>query len=122
MTPDDRIRLHHIADALESAIRFVQGRRREDLDKDQMLVFALVHALQIVGEAAGKVSAEMRSEQPVIPWATIVGMRHRLVHAYFDIDLDILWTTAVEAAPALLAQIKPLLEPGSTMPNPTGRA
>jgi uncharacterized protein with HEPN domain len=112
MTPDDRIRLHHIADALESTIRFVQGRRREDLHNDQMLVFALVHALQIVGEAANKMSTEARDEQPQIPWAIIVGMRHRLVHAYFDIDLDILGTTATEAAPALLAQIKPILDGG----------
>jgi uncharacterized protein with HEPN domain len=110
MKPDDRIRLHHIADALNSAIRFVQGRRREDLESDEMLAFALVHALQIVGEAAGKVSAETRAQRPGVPWSTMIGMRHRLVHAYFDINLDILWTTAAEAAPALLAQIQPLLD------------
>lgn len=110
MKPDDRIRPRHIADALNSAIRFVQGRRREDLDSDEMLAFALVHALQIVGEAAGKVSAETRAQRPDVPWLTIIGMRHRLVHAYFDINLDILWTTAAEAAPALLAQIQPLLD------------
>jgi uncharacterized protein with HEPN domain len=65
-----------------------------------MLVFALVHALQTAGEAAGKVSAETRDQSPEIPWASMIGMRHRLVHAYFDINLDILWTTASEAAPA----------------------
>jgi uncharacterized protein with HEPN domain len=75
-----------------------------------MLAFALVHAPQIVGEAAGKVSAETRGRRPEVPWTTLIGMRHRLVHAYFDVNLDILWTTAVEAAPALLAQIAPLLE------------
>ncbi len=110
MKPDDRVRLRHIVDPLGSAIRFTKGRRREDLDSDQMLAFALVHALQIVGEAAGKVSAETRERRPEVPWATLIGMRHRLVHAYFDVNLDILWTTAVEAAPALLAQIEPLLE------------
>ncbi len=110
MKPDDRVRLRHMVDALKSAIRFTKGRRREDLDNDEMLAFALVHALQIVGEAAGKVSAETRSQRPAIPWATLIGMRHRLVHAYFDVNLDILWTTAVEAAPALLVQIEPLLE------------
>lgn len=101
MKPDDAIRLRHIADALEAAINFVKGRRREDLDNDQMLAFGLVHALQIVGEAASKISDETRNEQPQIPWATIIGMRHRLVHAYFDIDLGILWTTATQAAPVL---------------------
>ena len=110
MKPDDRVRLRHVVDALSSAIRFTKGRRREELDSDEMLAFALVHALQIVGEAAGKVSAETRGRLPEIPWANLIGMRHRLVHAYFDVNLDILWTTAVEAAPALLAQIAPLLE------------
>jgi uncharacterized protein with HEPN domain len=54
-------------------------------------------------------SIEFRDQHPEIPWATIIGMRHRLVHAYSDIDYDILWTTVTEAAPELLAQIKPLL-------------
>ena len=75
-----------------------------------MLAFALVHALQIAGEAAGRVSAETRNQHPEVPWASMIGMRHRLVHAYFDINLDILWTTVVEAAPALAAQIGPLLK------------
>ena len=110
MSPEDRVRLRHIADALNSAIRFAQGRKREDLDRDEMLAFALVHALQIAGEAAGRVSAETRNQHPEVPWASMIGMRHRLVHAYFDINLDILWTTVVEAAPALAAQIGPLLK------------
>jgi uncharacterized protein with HEPN domain len=112
MKPDDRIRLRHMADALTSVGRFVSGRRRQDLDDDQMLAYALVHALQIVGEAASKITAETRAMNPAIPWAEIVGMRHRLVHAYVDIDLDLVWTTATEAAPALLAQITSLLERG----------
>jgi uncharacterized protein with HEPN domain len=87
MKPDDRVRLRHIVDALSAAIRFTAGRSREDLDRDQMLAFALLHAIQIVGEAAGKISAEFRDQHPQIPWALISGMRHRLVHAYFDINL-----------------------------------
>jgi uncharacterized protein with HEPN domain len=68
-----------------------------------------MHALQIVGEAAGRISAETREQRHEVPWASMIGMRHRLVHAYFDINFDILWTTASETAPALLAQIRPLL-------------
>ncbi len=78
-----------------------------------MLVFALMHALHIVGEAAARISAETRDQCPEVPWARMTGMRHRLVHAYFDINFDInfdiLWTTASETAPALLSQIRPLL-------------
>jgi len=109
MKPADRVRLSHVVDALTSAIRFTEGRRREDLEKDEMLTFALVYAVQIVGEAVSKVSIEFRQQHPDIPWAIIVGMRNRLVHAYSDINRDILWTTVTEAGPELLAQIKPLL-------------
>jgi uncharacterized protein with HEPN domain len=112
MKPDDRIRLRHMADALTSIGRFVAGRQRQDLDNDQMLAYALVPALQIVGEAASKITSETRAMHPAIPWAEIIGMRHRLVHAYVDIDLDLVWTTATEAAPTLLAQITPLLDRG----------
>lgn len=110
MKPADRVRLRHIVDALTSMIRFTAGRRREDLDKDEMLTFALVYAAQIVGEAANKVGVEFRNQHPELPWALIIGMRHRLVHAYSDINHDILWTTVTEAAPELLAQVKSLLD------------
>jgi uncharacterized protein with HEPN domain len=75
MNPDDRVRLHHIADALKAAMGFTEGRSREDLDKDQMLAFALLHAIQIVGEAASKITAEFREQHPQIPWVLITGMR-----------------------------------------------
>jgi uncharacterized protein with HEPN domain len=109
MKHDDRVRLRHIIDALHAAIRFTEGRSREDLDKDQMLAFALLHAIQIVGEAASKVSADFRNRHPQIPWEVITSMRHRLVHAYFDINHDILWTTATESLPELLIQVDALL-------------
>lgn len=105
MSPDDRVRLQHMADAIEAASGFLSGRSRADLDSDRMLVFALVRAIEIVGEAAAKLSAAGRAEVPAVPWSSIVGMRNRLVHAYFDVDLDILWNTATEALPPLLAQL-----------------
>ena len=110
MKPDDRIRLQHIADALETAVAFTEGKTRTDLDTDNMLTFALVHAIQIVGEAAAKIGIEVREKHPQIPWALIIGMRNRLVHAYFDINHDILWETATEAAPALLERVIALLK------------
>jgi uncharacterized protein with HEPN domain len=110
MKPTDRVRLRHIIDALASMIRFTEGRRREDLDKDEMLTFALVYAVQIVGEAANRVSVEFRDRHPEVPWTIIIGMRHRLVHAYSDINYDILWATVTEAAPELLAQVTSLVD------------
>lgn len=95
-----------MVDAAEHALQFVKARRREDLTSDVMLRLALTRAIEIVGEAAAQVSDAGRAEAPAIPWPQIVGMRNRLVHAYFDVDLDILWDTVQLSLPPLLAQLK----------------
>jgi uncharacterized protein with HEPN domain len=77
MSPDDVIRLRHMAEAAESALRFCQGRARADLDTDDMPRFALTRAVEIIGEAANKVSIEARTQNPGIAWPAIVGMRNR---------------------------------------------
>ena len=74
----------------------MHGRTRDDLDLDRQLVLALGKSIEIVGEAASRVTESSRQDLPQIPWDQIIGMRNRLVHAYFDINLDILWTTAQE--------------------------
>jgi uncharacterized protein with HEPN domain len=112
MNPRDRVRLQHLVDALNSAIRFVQGRERGDLDRDEMLLFALVRAVEIAGEAASQITDETRAQLPDLPWNSMVGMRNRLVHAYFDINRDILWTTVTEAAPPLVERLKNILSSG----------
>lgn len=71
-----------------------------------MLCLALTRAVEIVGEAAAQVSEAGRDELPAIPWAQIVGMRNRLVHAYFDINRNILWDTVHRSLPMLIAQLK----------------
>ena len=99
----DAVRLRHMLDAAREAIAFAHGRLRTDLDEDRQLVLALVKAIEIIGEAACQVSSATRQQLPDIPWDDIVGMRHRLVHAYFDINLDILWKTVEEDLPPLIA-------------------
>ena len=93
MHTDDAIRLRHMLDAAREAIGFVAGHSRADLDRNRMLVLSLVKDIEIIGEAAYQVSQTARDQLPDIPWDDIIGMRHRLVHAYFDINLDILWRT-----------------------------
>jgi uncharacterized protein with HEPN domain len=110
MKPDDRVRISHMIDALNSVAKFIAGRSRDDLDRDEMLLFALIRAIEIVGEAASKMSEEMRSTNPQIPWNSIVGMRNRLAHAYFDTNHDIIWNTATKAAPELLNKISHILD------------
>jgi len=70
MNPRDRVGLQHLADPLNSAIRFAQGRERGDLDSDEMQLFALVRAIEVAGEAASQVTAETRAQQPEerVPW------------------------------------------------------
>jgi len=110
MSPDDRWRVGHMIDAASQALAFVEGRKREDLESDPMLRLALTRAVEIVGEAATQVSEAGRREFPGVPWPQIVGMRNRLVHAYFDINQNILWDTVQLALPGLLEQLKTVLE------------
>lgn len=95
-------------EAGDAALEFARGRNRADLDSDRMLVFALVRAVEVMGEAAGRISPESRAAIPA-PWPQIVAMRNRLIHAYFDIDRTILWRTVSEEIPALLDRLRPHL-------------
>jgi uncharacterized protein with HEPN domain len=110
MNPDDRNRLRHMSEAADAATRFAKGRGRSDLDNDLMLLFALVQPIQIMGEAASKVTPETRAALPDLPWASMIGIRNRLVHAYFEINRDILWTTATEALPPVAEKLRALLK------------
>ncbi|MCI0399989.1 MAG: DUF86 domain-containing protein [Gammaproteobacteria bacterium] len=105
MRKEDDVRLRHMRDAARQAIGFAEDRSRADLDTDLMPVFALVKALEIIGEAANQVSDPTRNEVPELPWADVIGMRHRLIHAYFDINLDILWQTVQQDLPPLITAL-----------------
>ena len=95
MTPEDRIRIRHMLDAIDEALAFSSGKSRDDLDSNRMLTLAIVKELEIIGEAASKLSPELKIQHPHIPWIDIVGMRNRLTHGYFDVDLDRVWDTVV---------------------------
>lgn len=98
----DRIRAQHMLEAAQQALLFTNNRVRTDLDTDPMFARALAHAVQEIGEAASKVSEQGRGRIPDVPWIKIVGMRHRLVHGYRDIDFNLLWTVAVRDLPPLV--------------------
>ena len=89
-------------EAAEAAARFAAGRDRADLDSDEMLRFAIVRAVEVIGEAASRVTASAQEETASIPWREIVSMRNRLVHAYYDINTDILWKTVTEDIPTII--------------------
>ena len=106
---DDLTRLQHMRDAATEAIEFTRGRIRSDLDRDRMLTLALTKDIEIIGEAAGRVSSDCRARYPNIPWAQMIGMRNRLTHAYFDIDLDILWEVVSHDLPSLVTEVEKII-------------
>ncbi len=110
MQPEDDERLRHMLDAAREATSFATGRVRADLDTDRMLVLALVKDVEIIGEAAFRMSSDARTSIKQIPWAEIVGMRHRLVHAYFEIDHNILWDTVKQNLPPLIGALEAVLK------------
>jgi uncharacterized protein with HEPN domain len=97
-----------MVEAAESAVHFTAGRQRPDLDEDRMLLFALVHAIEVLGEAASRRSEETRATHTGIPWRAIIGMRNRLIHAYFEINTEVVWQTVTQEIPALLPQLRAL--------------
>jgi len=105
----DRNRLRHMIDAASEAIEHSRNRTRGELDADRGLQHLLVRNLEIVGEAASRISPELRNGHPQIPWRTLINTRNRLIHAYFEIDLDIVWSTVQGALPKLLLKLQALM-------------
>lgn len=105
----DEIRLRHMLDYSREAIALLQSKTRSDLCTDRVLQLALVRLIEIVGEAAGRVSHETQSQHPEIPWPQMISMRNRLIHGYDFVDIDILWQTIHEDLPPLVSELKNIL-------------
>lgn len=114
MYVDDLARLRHMLLAAEEAQGFATNRLRDDLDTDRMLVLALLKSIEIIGEAASRISYQFCDAHPEIPWQGIIAMRNRLVHGYFDIDLDRVWDTVVDDLPRLNQSLRTLIAHGSS--------
>ena len=110
MLTADTIRLRHMLDAAQEALRGTEGRSRAALDENRVWPLGVVKCVEIIGEAAARVSDAMQHKYPQIPWAQIVGMRNRLVHAYFEIDLDQVWQAVTEDLPPLVAALEAILK------------
>ena len=105
-----------LLDMLESArdaVQFAEGLEYADFVEDRRSQLAIVKAVEIVGEAASRVSLETREAHPTIQWHEIIGMRNRLVHAYFGIDLRQVWDTVRDDIPSLIHELEPLVPPRS---------
>jgi len=110
MSKNDQIRIQHMLDAAREAVNSAQGHARGDLDQNLVWTLGLVKCVEIVGEAASRVGKERRERYPQIPCVQIVAMRNRLVHMYFDIDLDQVWKAVTEDLPPLVGALEKILE------------
>jgi uncharacterized protein with HEPN domain len=106
MPPTDAARIRHIRDAARQACDLARDRTRADLDADVTLSLSLTRLLEIIGEAARGLTPAFRQANPDVPWRKMTGMRDRLVHAYFDVDLDVVWQTVTQDLPPLLGRLE----------------
>ncbi len=97
--------------AARKAQSFMAGVTWGQFREDELLQNAIMHVLQIIGEAASRVSPDLKRSHPEIPWQAIVGMRHRLVHDYLRVDLDRVWEAVSKDVPMLIPLIQPLVPP-----------
>lgn len=117
MNERDEIRLRDMLDMAYAARRFAAGRSREDLDTNEMLTFALIRALEVIGEAASRVTPETRQALSQIDWKEIIGMRNRIIHDYTAVNIDIVWGTVMSDVPILITQLERIF-PASDAESP----
>lgn len=105
----DLTRYRHMLDHAREAVSMARGKTRADLDLDRALNLSLTRLLEVVGEAASRVSREEQSARPDIPWSQIVSMRNRLIHGYDAVDFDVLWEIVTQDLPPLIAILEALV-------------
>jgi uncharacterized protein with HEPN domain len=107
--PKELVRLRHMQDYAREALELIKGKGRSNLDSERLLELALVRLLEMVGEAANRVSPEYQSLHPLIPWSQIIGLRNRLIHGYDTVDKDILWHILERDLPILTKELEKIL-------------
>jgi len=109
MRLDEKIRIRHMIDAAEEALSFVSDISEGEFNKSRMLILSVIKEIEIIGEAASKISEETRIQYNNIPWQDIVGMRNKLIHGYFDVNSKLVWNTIKNDLPLLITSLKEIL-------------
>ena len=102
---DDLVRLKHMRDYAREALAIAGGNTLESFTADRMAQLALMHLVDIVGEAASRVSTDTKEAIPAIPWPKVIGTRNRIVHGYDNMNLPLLWETVQFSLPPLIAAL-----------------
>jgi uncharacterized protein with HEPN domain len=106
MPRDDAVYVEHMLETARNAVGKVERKSRADFDADENLRLALAHLIQILGEAASRVSSAFRETHPEIPWSEVIGMRHKIVHDYLGLDYDIVWEVVTRDLPILAGKLE----------------
>lgn len=106
---DDRVTILDMLDFARDAQLCLQGRTRLELDSDRIIHLALTRALELIGEAATRLSAVLRDAHPEIPWSQIIGLRNRLIHGYDAVDADRLWQIVQVDVPKLIVDLQAII-------------
>lgn len=94
----------------EETISFIKGVAKKDFGNNRMLILSVIKEIEIIGEAASKISKETYLKYRDIPWKDIVGMRNRLIHGYFDVNINLVWNTLKSNIPSLIKSLKKILQ------------
>ncbi len=106
MPRDDAVYVGHMLETARKAIEKVERKSRKDFDADENLRLALAYLIQIIGEAASRVSLVFQEGHTEIPWSEIIGMRHKIVHDYLGVDYDIVWEVVTADLPVLAGKLE----------------
>jgi uncharacterized protein with HEPN domain len=109
MKLDDKIRVQHMIDAAEEVKSFVGDTSEQDFIKNRMLILSVIKEIEVIGEAASRISEVTKLEYPDIPWQDIIGMRNRLIHGYFDVNVKLVWNTVKNNLPVLNKSLKEII-------------
>ena len=106
----DYVRLQHMLDASHAAVSHLSGKQREDLDQNRLLLNGVVRELEILGEAASQVTPSIQKQFSFLPWREMIGLRNRLIHAYFDVNNQTIWLVVKESLPPLISQLEQIIQ------------
>lgn len=111
MTTDqkDSLRLQHIVEAAQHLSDFINGVSKEEFSANYEKQRAVINQLEVIGEAASKLTPVFRERYRDVDWPRAIGMRHKMIHDYFDIDIDIVWATALDDIPILKTDVEKIL-------------